>query len=204
METIRNYLEAMFAQLPDTGEVRQAKEEMLQMMEDRYNGLIAGGMKENEAVGTVITEFGDIDELRESLETGEAEHSAEKNKTAAADHPAEKNRAAAADHSDPARKATVPPYSQARSQGAQPSYQTQPHRDEESEKPKMGYPNLAFEIGMKFYWETIVCLYLIWSFLTFDWGITWIIWPIAAVVHGVMEKSLEIYTERKEEEAESR
>ena len=36
METIRNYLESMFANLPGTPEVRRAKDELWQMMEDKY------------------------------------------------------------------------------------------------------------------------------------------------------------------------
>lgn len=67
MENIRYYLEAMFAHLPNTEAVRKAKGELLQMMEDKYNELIAEGHSENEAVGTVITEFGNLEELAESL-----------------------------------------------------------------------------------------------------------------------------------------
>ena len=67
METIKNYLETMFASLPNTAEVRKAKAELLQMMEDKYNELISEGQSENTAVGTVISEFGNLDELAEDL-----------------------------------------------------------------------------------------------------------------------------------------
>ena len=67
METIKSYLEAMFAAMPNTAEVRKAKAELLQMMEDKYNELIESGQSENTAVGTVISEFGNLDELAESL-----------------------------------------------------------------------------------------------------------------------------------------
>ena len=67
METIRNYLETMFANMPNTPEVKRAKDELLQMMEDKYNELIAEGVNENAAVGTVISEFGNLDELAEDL-----------------------------------------------------------------------------------------------------------------------------------------
>ena len=36
METIRNYLETMFSSLPHTPEVLRAKNELWQMMEDKY------------------------------------------------------------------------------------------------------------------------------------------------------------------------
>ncbi len=67
METIRNYLKTMFASLPDTPEVRRAYEELAAMMEDKYTELIAEGRSENEAVGTVISEFGNLEELAQTL-----------------------------------------------------------------------------------------------------------------------------------------
>lgn len=67
METIKNYLEAMFANMPNTEEVRKAKAELLQMMEDKYNELRNDGVSENNAVGTVIAEFGNLDDLAEDL-----------------------------------------------------------------------------------------------------------------------------------------
>lgn len=67
METIRTYLENMFKALPDTNKVREAKRELLSMMEDKYFRLIEEGKTENEAVGKVINEFGNLDELAEGL-----------------------------------------------------------------------------------------------------------------------------------------
>lgn len=67
MEIIKNYLDNMFASLPDTEEVRRAKEELYQMMEDKYLELKADGRSENEAIGIVIAEFGNLDEIKEEL-----------------------------------------------------------------------------------------------------------------------------------------
>ena len=67
METIKNYLETMFSNIPDTPQSRKAKQELLSMMEDKYNELISSGMPENEVIGTIITEFGNADELKELL-----------------------------------------------------------------------------------------------------------------------------------------
>lgn len=67
METIRNYLETMFANMPNTDAVKKAKQELMQMMEDKYSELIAEGKSENEAVGTVISEFGNLEELSDNL-----------------------------------------------------------------------------------------------------------------------------------------
>ncbi len=67
MEALRNYLENMFANLPNTPEVQRAKSELFQMMEDKYTSLIEEGKKENEAIGIVISEFGNLNEIADSL-----------------------------------------------------------------------------------------------------------------------------------------
>jgi hypothetical protein len=67
METIKNYLETMFLSLPNTPEVQRAKRELWQMMEDKYTELKNEGKSENEAVGTVISEFGNLEELSDDL-----------------------------------------------------------------------------------------------------------------------------------------
>lgn len=63
METIKTYLDNMFASFPKSPEVLKAKRELLASMEDRYNELKAEEKTENEAVGIVISQFGNIDEL---------------------------------------------------------------------------------------------------------------------------------------------
>ena len=77
METIRNYLETMFLNLPNTPEVYKAKNELWQMMEDKYTELKNEGKSENEAVGTVIAEFGNLDELAEDLGISQIIHSSQ-------------------------------------------------------------------------------------------------------------------------------
>jgi hypothetical protein len=67
METLKNYLESMFMNLPNTAEVRRAKDELWQMMEDKYAELTAEGKSENEVIGTIIAEFGNLDEIAEEL-----------------------------------------------------------------------------------------------------------------------------------------
>ncbi|BAM47847.1 permease prefix domain 1-containing protein [Amphibacillus xylanus] len=67
MDTIMSYLETMFAKLPKTPEVEQIKQELSMNMEEKYHELINLGKTENEAIGTVISEFGNIDELMEEL-----------------------------------------------------------------------------------------------------------------------------------------
>lgn len=76
METIRNYLDNMFVNLPNTHEIKKLKNDLLSNMEDKYNELKNDGKSENEAIGIVISEFGNIDELMNEFEI---EYSKEKN-----------------------------------------------------------------------------------------------------------------------------
>ncbi len=63
MDVINAYLETMFSPYPQTPRLLEAKEELRGMMEDAYNEAISAGRSNNEAVGKVITEFGNLDEL---------------------------------------------------------------------------------------------------------------------------------------------
>lgn len=65
METIYNYVESVFVNLPRTREMQLLKEEMLLNMEEKYTDLKSLGVSENEAIGTVLSEFGNIDEILE-------------------------------------------------------------------------------------------------------------------------------------------
>ena len=67
MDAIKSYLENMFLHLPKTAEVLRAKEELAQMKEDKYNQLRSEGRTDNEAVGQVISEFGNLAELAGTL-----------------------------------------------------------------------------------------------------------------------------------------
>jgi len=63
MNVIIAYLDSMFSAYPQTPRLLEAKAELQGMMEDAYTNLIAEGHSENEAVGRVIRDFGNLDEL---------------------------------------------------------------------------------------------------------------------------------------------
>ncbi len=67
METIKNYLDNMFSRLPRTARVLDLKNNILSNMEEKYYELKNQGKSENEAIGIVISEFGNIDELVNEL-----------------------------------------------------------------------------------------------------------------------------------------
>lgn len=67
METLRNYIDTMFSTWPDNEATRRVKRQLSELMEDKYTGLIDEGVSANEALGQVISEFGNTEELRREL-----------------------------------------------------------------------------------------------------------------------------------------
>ncbi len=77
MDTIKTYLENMFASLPRTAQIKELKNNILANMEEKYLELKNQGKSENEAIGIVISEFGNIDELVIELGLNKGEMEAE-------------------------------------------------------------------------------------------------------------------------------
>ena len=151
METIKNYLDAMFLKLPDTYEVRNAKRDLLALTEDKYEELIREGMAEHEAVGRVISDFGNLDEIASDLGL---------------------EKMADGSYREPGRN-----------EDFSGSQAVSGKKDDD----EVYYENKIVATIMEVYWSTIVCVYLIWSFVTFDWHITWIIFVIGAIVKTIIE-----------------
>ena len=86
------------------------------LMEDKYTELIGEGTSENEAVGTVISEFGDLNELAESLgiegflghNSAAADPGFKGDRKAVTDSEFMENNSAAADMSENSRSAQPP------------------------------------------------------------------------------------------------
>lgn len=70
MDKIREYVDTMFAALPRTERVLEAKQSILESMAEKYAALLDEGKSANEALGTVISRFGSIDEIKEELGLG--------------------------------------------------------------------------------------------------------------------------------------
>lgn len=67
MEQIKEYIKNLFRGIPETPDVLRAKAELMEMMEDKYEQLLQEGKSPQEAFGTVVSEFGDLEELSEAL-----------------------------------------------------------------------------------------------------------------------------------------
>ncbi|MCR4604566.1 MAG: DUF4097 domain-containing protein [Eubacterium sp.] len=67
MDRLREYLNQLFAGAGESPEVLYAKAELLQMMEDKFEGLLEEGKTEDEAVDIIISEFGNFEEIAKEL-----------------------------------------------------------------------------------------------------------------------------------------
>ena len=67
MEAIRNYVEALFAGLPQRGDVLRVKADMLANLEEKFNALLDEGKNEAEATGIVAASIGSAEDLREQF-----------------------------------------------------------------------------------------------------------------------------------------
>lgn len=47
--------------------------------------------------------------------------------------------------------------------------------------------NKSLQIISKVYWLVITAIYLAYSFITFNWAMSWIIWPVAGVLFAVIK-----------------
>lgn len=60
-----------------------------------------------------------------------------------------------------------------------------------NEEPAKSKRTKSIEKLAVFYWPLLTAIFLAWSLLTMDWGVTWIIWPVGAVFFialvGLME-----------------
>ncbi|WP_099467552.1 permease prefix domain 1-containing protein [Konateibacter massiliensis] len=63
METIQSYLNSIFNGLPHTDEILRLKLDLQDSMEEKFHELKREGKTENEAIGIVISEFGNVDEI---------------------------------------------------------------------------------------------------------------------------------------------
>lgn len=67
MDQIKEYIKNLFRGIPETPDVLRAKAELMEMMEDKYEQLLQEGKSPQEAFGTVVSEFGDLEELSEAM-----------------------------------------------------------------------------------------------------------------------------------------
>ncbi|MDO4260371.1 MAG: hypothetical protein Q4C87_12710 [Actinomycetaceae bacterium] len=67
MKAALAHLDAMFAHLPQTRRLIGAKANLRLLMEERFSELVVHGYSPNEAIGSVISEYGNLDKMAQRL-----------------------------------------------------------------------------------------------------------------------------------------
>jgi uncharacterized membrane protein len=65
---IKNYVEVLFRDIPNTQKAQELKEELLSTLNDHFEAHIAEGKSENQAYTESLADLGDVDELLKGLE----------------------------------------------------------------------------------------------------------------------------------------
>lgn len=48
------------------------------------------------------------------------------------------------------------------------------------------------------YWPLATAIYLVWSFLSGNWHITWVLWPVAGILYGALMGVVKLFAEKDE------
>lgn len=67
MITIRDYVEGLFKDIPDSQEKDNIKNEIILNLEEKVQDLVDAGKNEEDAINKSIVEFGDINEIKMNL-----------------------------------------------------------------------------------------------------------------------------------------
>ncbi|MBQ8309107.1 MAG: helix-turn-helix transcriptional regulator [Clostridia bacterium] len=78
--------------------------------------------------------------------------------------------------------------------GAEKTVEEKPEQPPQSSKPKKTVLKLVEDL----FWLVMTLVYLLWSFLSGDWHITWLLWPVAGIAFAMMELVVKIFEVAKE------
>ena len=67
MKQIEQYVDGLFAELPDSEMKQELRDEIVQNLNEKVADLMAAGKAEEDAVNKAIVEFGDISDIKEEL-----------------------------------------------------------------------------------------------------------------------------------------
>lgn len=69
MKTVREHVDALFREIPDSERKEALKREIVENLTEKVNDLMAQGKEEEDAINRAIVEFGDISDIRDELRT---------------------------------------------------------------------------------------------------------------------------------------
>lgn len=221
---IKNYVDVLFTDVPRGKKASELKEEMLSNMSERFEDYIYQGKTENQAYSLVVSNMGDVDELLAQVMPDadfktEAKFYRKRNARNTAIGVAMYIIGAAvliafATIGEFVGMEEVSSiigllilllltavatgliiYTNMSTPLEYKDYDEQTAREKKRYASKNGK---LFESLMSIYWTIITCVYLAISFITHEWGITWIIWVLAGVFSQIIEVIFEMRNNNEE------
>ncbi len=211
-QKLNNYVNGLFADIPKSKKAKELKEEMLANLNDRYEDYIARGQSPNQAYQAVVSSMGDVDELLAEVMPTE-DYSAEKQRYRQRNA---KNTAIAVMLYILGSIALIGLSVYGESIGAEEfggtmgllillaltaiatglliyTFMSTPlefkAKDEDevfvAQLPK--HQQKVMRAALSAFWMLVTVIYLVYSFATNDWHISWIIFPIAAALEGIIK-----------------
>lgn len=205
-EKVKNYVNALFAGVPRTNKAAELKEEIMSDMNERYNDYIRDGKSETEAYSLTIANMGDVDAMMRSvLPDEDFKQGAEKSRIRRA-----RNIGIAialyilsvifvigsslfgTDNAAIIGVIIMLTLIAIATGLIIYTHMSTPleYRDLDEQKEQELYATRSgrnLKNALSIFWSLATIAYLLVSFLTMRWDITWLIWPVAAVVSGIIK-----------------
>lgn len=209
---IKNYVDVIFQDVPRTKKATELKEEIASNLNERFEDYMAQGKSETESYGLAVANMGDIDEMiKEVMPNDEFFREASTYRRRNARNTAigvamyiigaalliicgVAGESFGMDDLGGVIGVTILLifaaiataliiYSNMSTPKEYKDYEETQEREMKEMRP---YDRKVYQAITSIYWTVITAIYLGISFWTMSWGITWIIWVIAGVLHSII------------------
>lgn len=208
---INNYIDVLFSDVPRSKKATELKEEIRANMLERYQDCINEGQSETQAYSSTIANLGDVDEMLSSvMPDAEFKQEAQRYRDRNAKFTGVGvglyilgaavvvcggllgENAAVIGIVSLLVLAAIATGMIIYANMSTPQEYKDFDRDEVISSRVSPEKNKLLQSIMSLYWTIIVAAYLAWSFFSGNWHISWIIWPFAAVLSGIVKLVFEM------------
>lgn len=204
---MESYLNSLFAGVPRTRQAQDLRDELLGNMQERYEDYLREGKTESQAYSQTVASMGDIDELiAEVMPNDEFRREAQYYRTRNArntaigvalyiiglamvvgsrviDEPTAATMSVVGLLVLAAIATALIIYTYMSTPVAYKDYDHEERREREFDRSADG--NL-FKGMLSIYWSVVTLMYLMISFIGRAWSTSWLIWPIAGIISGIL------------------
>ncbi len=205
---MESYLNSLFAGVPRTRKAQDLRDELLGNMQERYEDYLREGKTESQAYSLTVASMGDVDELiAEVMPNDEFRREAQYYRTRNArntaigvamyiigiaivvgssviDDPSASTAAVCGLLVLVAIATALIIYTHMSTPVAYKDYDDEERREREFERTPKGQ---MYKGMISIYWSVVTLMYFMISFIGRAWSISWLIWPIAGIISGILK-----------------